>query len=96
MSSRIGRRKGRMMVQCGACRCEGYVWDDRECREVVCPECGGEGYVDEYLEDEWYEDDPNDAVFDECGMTNAWTCLNVGTEHCQFHCPLYGLIEGKG
>ncbi len=47
------------MERCGRCGGEGYVWGDRECREVICPECDGEGDIP-YLQDEWYEDDYED------------------------------------
>lgn len=44
------------LIICGRCRGEEIVWDDREGRDVICPDCGGNGYVEEYQEDEWHED----------------------------------------
>jgi hypothetical protein len=51
------------MDRCGRCRGEGqcmtdYGWD-------YCPECGGDGYVDPYMEDEWYEDDETEYYYGE-------------------------------
>lgn len=51
------------MEVCGRCRGEGQCWDDRNGRWGYCPECGGDGYVDEYQEDEWYDDEEVEYIY---------------------------------
>lgn len=50
---------------CGQCDGEGECWYHDE--YGICPTCGGDGYVDPYFEDEWYEDaeDYDDEMTDE-------------------------------
>jgi len=43
-----------IMERCGRCRGEGYCMTD--CGWATCRECGGDGYIDPYMEDEWYDD----------------------------------------
>lgn len=45
-----------MSERCPECE-DGEVWDDRNARYTWCKRCGGEGRIDPYYEDEWYEED---------------------------------------
>ena len=53
-----------MSETCSVCRGEGSAWDDRAGRWTVCENCGGEGYVNPYEQDEWYEEDDDDLLGD--------------------------------
>lgn len=49
-----------MSERCDWCRGEGEWWNDRDGRWETCPRCGGEGRIDPYEQDEWYEDEHED------------------------------------
>lgn len=46
-----------MMETCDWCGGEGEVWNEPAVRYDYCPNCGGEGWIDLYYEDEWYEEE---------------------------------------
>lgn len=67
----------------------------RACSDRVAAEARRE--MDEhdldYPDDDW-DDEPNDwDPADDCGLTADGTCMNAGTEWCDFECPRRGQLD---
>lgn len=59
-----------------------------ECRTCGYPDAGA---VAEYHCGPDDDDDDPDAWMDDCGMMPDGTCMNAGSEWCDFECPRGGL-----
>lgn len=70
------------MELCGRCRGEGECITERD-GWTICPECGGDGYVDAYEEDEWREDDePSWAEYVDSQFD--YSCLMIEWRYPEF------------
>lgn len=90
------------MELCGRCRGDGIAYDDRNGWFGDCPDCGGSGYIDPYLVDEWYEEDGEEDFEDEferalgdCSMMDDGFCGQAGSEYCEFECLIRRMMESE-
>lgn len=52
--------------------------------------------MDEYYDDDGYDDNWENAI-DDCGLLpNNSGCLEAGTEYCSFFCPFHVIYEDEG
>lgn len=82
---------GETEVECDECRA---IVPIDQAEYVDCGEHGGYWRCDRCFYDDWYESDGWEDEDDEleywlsmCGQQRDGTCLNAGTEECDFECP---------
>lgn len=61
-----------MSELCSQCRGEGECYDDWSGGWLTCSNCGGEGRVDPYQQDEWYEEVEHEITDEEWADYCEW------------------------
>ncbi|WP_231754389.1 hypothetical protein [Blastomonas sp. CCH2-A2] len=72
MTAPSEERAGVVCIDCG--KPAEMTWN-RQCRNC---------FIDSYDDP---DDEPEDDGWDDCGMTADGTCMQAGTEYCDWDCP---------